>query len=90
MLFKQCDAPNPNPFSHEAKPAGQPSDAAVVKDIEIKVRHHPGSNVKETEREREKRETRLNVKSFTLSASASLSVSKEEGGQFPTGSNFLC
>ena len=55
--------------------AGQPSDAAVVKDIEIKVRHHPGSNVKETERE--KRKTKLNVKSFTLSASASLS--KERG-----------
>ena len=53
--------------------AGQPSDAAVVKDIEIKVRHHPGSNVKETERE--KRKTKLNVKSFTLSASASLSLS---------------
>lgn len=40
MLFKQCDALNPNPFSH----AGQPSDAAVVKDLEIKVRHHPASD----------------------------------------------
>ena len=36
--------------------AGQPSDAAVVKDIEIKVRHHPGSNVKETERGRKERD----------------------------------
>ena len=35
--------------------ASQPSDAAVVKDIEIKVRHHPGSNVKETEREKRER-----------------------------------
>ena len=80
MLFKQCDALNPNPFSHEAKPANQPSDAAVVKDIEIKVRHHhPGSNVKETEREKRERLGWMNVKSYTLSASASLS--KEVGGR---------